>query len=44
MHRTAMYILTFWPCKGTLIPGQSYLSGIAEESSFLLCIILVANS
>jgi hypothetical protein len=40
IHRAAMYILAFWLCKGTLMPGQSYLSEIDEESSFLLCIIL----
>jgi len=39
MHRAAMYILAFWLCKGTMVPGQSYLFEIAEESSFLLCII-----
>jgi hypothetical protein len=41
MHRAAMYILAFWLCKGTLVPGQSYLCEITEESSFLLssCII-----
>ena len=33
IHRAAMYILAFRLCKGTLMPGQSYLS---EESSFLL--------
>jgi hypothetical protein len=43
MHCTAMYILTFWLCKGTLMPGQSYLSEIDEESSFLLCIIAAVS-
>ena len=43
MHHAAMYILAFWLCEGTLMPDQSYLCEIAEESSFLLCIIAAVS-
>jgi hypothetical protein len=40
IHRAAMYIFILWLCKGTLMPGQSYLFEIAEEWSFLRKFVL----
>src|SRR6267378_5207478 len=37
MHRTAMrYILIFWLCKGTLMPGRSYLFEIADKAEWVV--------